>query len=244
MIDASRSTVALGSSVALECTDIKKSYTEGPARVDVLKGISFQLMKGELVAVIGNSGSGKTTLLHMIGGLDTPSAGQVRINGGEFSSLSDTKRGEVRNHHVGIIYQFHHLLAEFSALENVAMPLMLRKSVSVKTAQQRAKKLLERVGLAHRVDHKPAELSGGERQRVAIARALVTEPTVVLADEPTGNLDIHTAREIHQLIAELNEDLGITFLIVTHDLGLAGQVQRVLKMEDGQLQGVDGVESA
>ena len=238
MIDAS------GSAIALECKDLEKSYTEGPARVDVLKGISFQLMKGELVAVIGNSGSGKTTLLHMVGGLDTPSAGHVRINGSEFSSLSDTKRGEVRNHHVGIIYQFHHLLPEFSALENVAMPLMLRKSVSVKTAKQRARTLLERVGLSHRIDHKPSELSGGERQRVAIARALVTEPTVVLADEPTGNLDIHTAREIHQLIAELNKDLGITFLIVTHDLGLAGQVQRVLKMEDGRLQGVDGVEQA
>ena len=230
-----------GGDIALECVDLKKSYTEGPISVDVLKGISFQLKKGEFVAIIGNSGSGKTTLLHMIGGLDIPSSGQVKVNGQDFSALSDRQRGDVRNLHVGIVYQFHHLLAEFSALENVAMPLMLRKSESVKSAQGRAKKMLERVGLSHRLDHKPAELSGGERQRVAIARALVTEPTVVLADEPTGNLDVHTAKEIQQLMSELNRDLGISFLIVTHDLGLAGKVERVLKMEDGHLASVDNV---
>ncbi len=229
--------------IALECVDLKKSYTEGSISVDVLKGVSFQLKKGEFVAIIGNSGSGKTTLLHMIGGLDVPSSGQVRVNGQDFSELSDRQRGDVRNQHVGIVYQFHHLLAEFSALENVAMPLMLRKSESVKSAQDRAKKMLERVGLTHRLDHKPAELSGGERQRVAIARALVTEPTVVLADEPTGNLDIHTAKEIQQLMSELNRDLGISFLIVTHDLGLAGKVERVLKMEDGHLMSIESVES-
>jgi len=232
-----------GSDIALECVDLKKSYAEGPISVDVLKGISFQLKKGEFVAIIGNSGSGKTTLLHMIGGLDTPSSGQVKVNGQDFSALSDRQRGDVRNRHVGIVYQFHHLLAEFSALENVAMPLMLRKSESVKSAQDRAKKMLDRVGLSHRLDHKPAELSGGERQRVAIARALVTEPTVVLADEPTGNLDIHTAKEIQQLMSELNRDLGISFLIVTHDLGLAGKVERVLKMEDGHLMNIENVEN-
>lgn len=221
--------------IALECIDLKKSYTEGPSRVDVLKGISFQLARGELVAIIGNSGSGKTTLLHMVGGLDIPSAGQVKVNDQDFSLLNDAQRGNMRNQHIGIVYQFHHLLPEFSALENVAMPLMLRKTESVKGAREKALSMLERVGLAHRVDHKPAELSGGERQRVAIARALVTEPTVVLADEPTGNLDVHTAKDIQLLIAELNRDLGISFLIVTHDLGLAGQVERVLKMEDGLL---------
>jgi len=229
--------------IALECVDLKKSYTEGPISVDVLKGISFQLKKGEFVAIIGNSGSGKTTLLHMIGGLDTPSSGVVKVNGQDFSALSDRQRGDVRNRHVGIIYQFHHLLAEFSALENVAMPLILRKSESVKSAQDRAKKILERVGLTHRLDHKPSELSGGERQRVAIARALVTEPTVVLADEPTGNLDIHTAKEIQLLMSELNRDLGISFLIVTHDLGLAGKVERVLKMEDGHLMSIESVDN-
>lgn len=233
------SSMAGGREIALECIDLKKSYTEGPINVDVLKGISFQLLKGEFVAVIGNSGSGKTTLLHMVGGLDIPSSGHVKVNGKDFSALSDRQRGEVRNQHVGIVYQFHHLLPEFSAIENVAMPLILRKSESVKTAQQRARKMLERVGLSHRVDHKPAELSGGERQRVAIARALVTEPTVVLADEPTGNLDIHTAQEIQLLMSELNRDLGISFLIVTHDLGLAGKVERVLKMEDGHLMVVE-----
>ncbi|OUS29479.1 lipoprotein releasing system, ATP-binding protein [Gammaproteobacteria bacterium 45_16_T64] len=227
--------------IALECTDLKKSYTEGPSKVDVLKGVSFQLLKGELVAIIGNSGSGKTTLLHMIGGLDIPTSGHVKVNSQDFSKLTDTQRGDVRNEHIGIVYQFHHLLAEFSALENVAMPLMLRKNESVKSARKRAQDLLIRVGLSHRLDHKPSELSGGERQRVAIARALVTEPTVVLADEPTGNLDIHTAKEIQGLIAELNRDLGISFLIVTHDLGLAGQVGRVLKMEDGLL--TDNVEA-
>jgi len=233
----------MGGDIALECVNLKKSYTEGPISVDVLKGISFQLKKGEFVAIIGNSGSGKTTLLHMIGGLDIPSSGLVEVNGQDFSALSDRQRGDVRNQHVGIVYQFHHLLAEFSALENVAMPLMIRKSETVKSAQNRARNMLEKVGLSHRLNHKPAELSGGERQRVAIARALVTEPTVVLADEPTGNLDVHTAKEIQQLMSELNRDLGISFLIVTHDLGLAGKVERVLKMEDGHLMSVEDVES-
>ena len=222
------------SDLVLQCQDLCKYFDEGPERVDVLKSVNFDLRAGEFVSIVGNSGSGKTTLLHMLSGLDTPSSGAVTILGQDFSALSDKARGQMRNQHIGFVYQFHHLLPEFSALENVCMPLMLRPG-SIKTYRPRAEAMLDKVGLSHRLSHKPAQLSGGERQRVAIARALVTEPACVMADEPTGNLDIHTAKDVQGLMQELNRSLNTSFLIVTHDLGLAQQADRVVKMEDGQL---------
>ena len=222
------------SDLVLQCQDLCKYFDEGPERVDVLKSVNFDLRAGEFVSIVGTSGSGKTTLLHMLSGLDTPSSGAVTILGQDFSALSDKARGQMRNQHIGFVYQFHHLLPEFSALENVCMPLMLRPG-SIKTYRTRAEAMLDKVGLSHRLSHKPAQLSGGERQRVAIARALVTEPACVMADEPTGNLDIHTAKDVQGLMQELNRSLNTSFLIVTHDLGLAQQADRVVKMEDGQL---------
>jgi lipoprotein-releasing system ATP-binding protein len=222
------------SDVVLQCRELCKHFDEGPSQIRVLKSVNFSLPKGEFAAIIGNSGSGKTTLLHLLSGLDLPSSGEVLINGQDFSALNDKARGLVRNRHIGFVYQFHHLLPEFSALENVCMPLMLRKD-PISEIKQQGTEMLERVGLKHRLQHKPSELSGGERQRVAIARALVTKPSCVMADEPTGNLDVHTAREIQNLMHELNKSLQTSFLIVTHDLGLARQVDRVVKMEDGHL---------
>ncbi|MCX4029417.1 lipoprotein-releasing ABC transporter ATP-binding protein LolD [Endozoicomonas sp. SM1973] len=229
----------MSSHPVLVCQDLAKYYQEGPATVEVIKKINFQLEVGERVSIVGSSGSGKTTLLNLLGGLDTPSHGTVLLDNQDITLLNENQRGLVRNRSLGFVYQFHHLLPEFSAVENVSMPLLMRKEVSVKEAKARSIKLLEQVGLGHRLQHKPGELSGGERQRVAIARALVTQPKCVLLDEPTGNLDQHTAHSIHRLMHELSQTVNTAFVVVTHDLGLAQQMDRVLKLEDGQLVSVN-----
>ncbi|MCC2637959.1 MAG: lolD [Moraxellaceae bacterium] len=218
----------------LEARGLVKRFEEGPQVLEILHGIDMEVRRGEFVAIVGSSGSGKTTLLHLLSGLDTPSAGEVRICGQDFSRCKEAQRGELRNRHIGFVYQFHHLLPEFTALENVCMPLLLRKG-SIAEAEARATRMLVRVGLGERLGHKPAELSGGERQRVALARALVTEPAVVLADEPTGNLDNDTSEDVQALLVELNRELGISFLIVTHDPSLAGKAHRILRMDHGRL---------
>ena len=221
------------SNLVLDAQNIEKSFTDGKSTVDVIKGISLQVTAGEFVSIVGSSGSGKSTLLHILGGLDRPSAGQVMVNGRRFDNLSEADRGYVRNENLGFVYQFHHLLPEFTALENVAMPLMLRKSVKFKEAKQQAEYLLERVGLTHRLTHQPGELSGGERQRVALARAVVTRPKLMMADEPTGNLDRITADKIFELLTELRSEFNMAMLIVTHDEQLAHSADRILHMRDG-----------
>jgi lipoprotein-releasing system ATP-binding protein len=218
----------------LSCRNLGKSYDEGPQAVVVLADLQLELLPGERVAIVGSSGSGKSTLLNMLGGLDTPSTGSVWLAGEELSALNEKQRGLLRNRALGFVYQFHHLLAEFSALENVCMPLLIGR-VAIPEARQRATALLERVGLGHRLSHKPAELSGGERQRVAIARALANRPGLVLLDEPTGNLDQHTAQGIQDLMRELSSSSQTAFLVVTHDMALARQMDRVLRLEDGRL---------
>ncbi|MGP0173999.1 lipoprotein-releasing ABC transporter ATP-binding protein LolD [Pseudomonas sp. NCHU5208] len=218
----------------LSCRNLSKRYDEGPESVVVLDGLELELFPGERVAIVGSSGSGKSTLLNMLGGLDTPSEGSVWLAGEQLSALSETARGLLRNRALGFVYQFHHLLAEFTALENACMPLLIGKT-PIPEARQRATALLQRVGLGHRLDHKPAELSGGERQRVAIARALVNRPGLVLLDEPTGNLDQHTAEGIQELMRELSQDSNTAFLVVTHDMQLARQMDRVLSLQDGKL---------
>ena len=218
----------------LSCRNLGKSYDEGPQAVVVLADLQLELLPGERVAIVGSSGSGKSTLLNMLGCLDTPSTGSVWLAGEELSALNEKQRGLLRNRALGFVYQFHHLLAEFSALENVCMPLLIGR-VAIPEARQRATALLERVGLGHRLSHKPAELSGGERQRVAIARALANRPGLVLLDEPTGNLDQHTAQGIQDLMRELSSSSQTTFLVVTHDMALARQMDRVLRLEDGRL---------
>ncbi|MFA5170036.1 MAG: lipoprotein-releasing ABC transporter ATP-binding protein LolD [Sulfuriferula sp.] len=220
--------------LVISCQGLSKSYQQGKTIVSVLKGIDFNIAQGELVAVMGASGSGKSTLLHLLGGLDDATQGTVSIMGADIQTMSEVARGELRNRSLGFVYQFHHLLAEFSAVDNVAMPLLIRR-VAPKLAREQAAELLNEVGLGHRLTHTPGELSGGERQRAAIARALVTKPACVLADEPTGNLDRHTAAGIHELMLKLNQQHQTSFLIVTHDPELGGKMQRVLHLDDGLL---------
>tara|TARA_X000001036_G_scaffold401584_1_gene406809 strand:- start:1989 stop:2669 length:681 start_codon:yes stop_codon:yes gene_type:complete len=218
----------------LTANNIKKSFNEGPLNVGVLKGLEFSVNKNETIAIIGSSGSGKSTLLHLLGGLDVPDSGNILINNQNINKLNDTERGVLRNKYLGFIYQFHHLLPEFTAVENVALPLLIRRDSRV-TAEKKAKELLCSVGLSERLQHKPGELSGGERQRTAIARALVTNPKCILADEPTGNLDEKSAHEVFELIISLNKNLGSSLIMVTHNLELSKQADRVFELKEGKL---------
>jgi len=223
--------------LVLECRDLQRTFSEGPADVSVLKGINFSIAAGEQVAIVGSSGSGKSTLLHLLGGLDEPTSGVVKVDGVDINSLKQAERGQLRNRCLGFVYQFHHLLPEFTAQENVAMPLLIRRLDS-KKAMLQAEEILARVGLSHRLDHKPGELSGGERQRAALARAMVTKPLCILADEPTGNLDRKMADSVYSLMLEMNEENNTAFVIVTHDQRLAESMNRICTLDDGVLKDI------
>ena len=227
--------MTIDKNIVLRARGIAKTYEEGDLKTEVLTDVNFSLRRGETLAIVGASGSGKSTLLHIIGGLDTLTRGEVEVEGRVLSKLSDAERGRVRNQSMGFIYQFHHLLPEFTALENVCMPLLIR-GVAISEAQRQARVLLERVGLGKREEHKPAELSGGERQRCAVARALVTRPACVLGDEPTGNLDEGNAAQVYELMLELNREVGTSFILVTHDHRLAAKMDRTLELHNGVLQ--------
>ena len=221
--------------VVLQARDVHKSFRQGPVTLDVLQGINLEVRAGERVAIVGASGSGKTTLLQLLGGLDEPTSGHVLVDGQDIHELGEEARGNLRNRAVGFVYQFHHLLPEFSALENVAMPLLVRR-MKTSEARARASALLERVGLGERLDHRPYQLSGGERQRAAVARALVTEPRLIMADEPTGNLDGVNAESVFTLLLELNRERRTSLVVVTHDLRLAARMERMLEIEQGVLR--------
>lgn len=227
---------AVMSEPVISCVDLHKSFAEGDLHVDVLRGINLQVSRGESIAIMGTSGSGKSTLLHLLGGLDIPNKGEISVVGKNTTSLTDAERGKLRNESLGFIYQFHHLLPEFTALENVAMPLLISDNCDAAAAANSAKELLEKVGLGDRLQHKPGELSGGERQRAAIARAMVTRPECILADEPTGNLDEKTADQVFELMLELKQDVGTSFIMVTHNQSLAEKMDKTYQLHDGLLE--------